>query len=479
MNKVRVRFAPSPTGFVHVGSLRTALYNYLFAKHNQGDFVLRIEDTDQSRYVEGAVDNLISTLDWCGLDYNEGPEKDGDFGPYYQSQRNEIYNDHIKELLDKGLAYRCFCSSERLEELRNEQTKRNLNHKYDGKCRNLEKSESEERAKNESFVIRLKVPENGETTFPDLIRGEVTFQNELIDDQVLIKSDGYPTYHFANVVDDHLMKISHVIRGEEWLPSTPKHVILYQFYGWELPEFAHLPLLLNPDKSKLSKRQGDVAVEDYKTKGYIPQAMNNFVALLGWNTDDDQEIFSMQELVECFSLERVNKAGAVFNKEKLDWMNGMYLRNLSDEEFLGLALDKLKKIGYDTGDDSKNKAIVLSFKERITTINDLKEKASLFFEDEISTYQPDAIEWIKKDSSEQVFKLLKDELPKHSELNLDSFKMMMKEVQTKSGIKGQDLWMPVRCAMTGMTAGPELPIVIEIFGKQKMINLINTVITKF
>jgi nondiscriminating glutamyl-tRNA synthetase len=479
VNKVRVRFAPSPTGFVHVGSLRTALYNYLFAKHNQGDFVLRIEDTDQSRYIEGAVENLISTLNWCGLEYDEGPEKDGDFGPYYQSQRNEIYNEQIKQLLDKGLAYRCFCSSERLEKLRNEQAEKNLDPKYDGKCRNLENDESEQRAKNESFVIRLKVPADGETTFPDLIRSEVSFKNELIDDQVLIKSDGYPTYHFANVVDDHLMQISHVIRGEEWLPSTPKHVILYQFFGWELPQFAHLPLLLNPDKSKLSKRQGDVAVEDYKTKGYLPQAMNNFVALLGWNKGDDQEIFSMQELVEDFSLERVNKAGAVFNKEKLDWMSGMYLRNLSDEEYIKIALEKMKDLNYDTGDKSKNNSIALSFKERITTINDLMEKASLFFEEEISDYQPDAIEWIKKESSQQVFNLLKDELLKHSELNLDSFKHMMKEIQTNSGIKGQDLWMPVRCAMTGMTAGPELPIVIEIFGKEKMDKLIDAAINKF
>ena len=479
MNKVRVRFAPSPTGFVHVGSLRTALYNYLFAKHNDGEFVLRIEDTDQSRYVEGAVENLISTLDWCGLEYDDGPEKAGNFGPYYQSQRTDIYNEHIKQLLDKSLAYRCFCSAERLEQLRNEQAEKNLDPKYDGKCRNLKQTESEERAKNESFVIRLKVPEDGETSFSDLIRSEVTFQNDLIDDQVLIKSDGFPTYHFANVVDDHLMQISHVIRGEEWLPSTPKHVILYKYFGWELPQFAHLPLLLNPDKSKLSKRQGDVAVEDYKTKGYLPQAMNNFVALLGWNKGDDQEIFSMQELVEHFSLERVNKAGAVFNREKLDWMNGMYLRNLSDEAFLEIALVKIKDLGYDTGDESKNKAIVLSLKDRITTVNDLKEKASLFFENEITDYQTDAIEWIKKESSQQVFKSLKDELPKHSELNLDSFKLMMKEVQTNSGIKGQELWMPVRCAMTGMTTGPELPIVIEIFGKDKMEKLIDTAINKF
>ena len=479
MNKIRVRFAPSPTGFVHVGSLRTALYNYLFAKHNQGDFILRIEDTDQTRFVEGAVENLISTLKWSGLDYDEGPEKDGKYGPYFQSQRKEIYNSHIKYLLDNDNAYRCFCSAERLDQLRNEQVEKNIDPKYDGKCRKLNKNESEKKAEDESYVIRLKVPEQGETIVDDIIRGKVSFQNDLIDDQVLIKSDGYPTYHFANVVDDHLMQISHVIRGEEWLPSTPKHLILYKCFGWELPQFAHLPLLLNPDKSKLSKRQGDVVVEDYRIKGFLPQAMNNFVALLGWNKGDDQEIFSMHELIEHFSLERVNKAGSVFNAEKLNWMNGMYLRNLPDSEYLEIALEKMKSFGYDTGEISKNEAIALSFKERITTVNDLKEKASIFFEEGIKLYENEALEWIKNPTSQKVFSFMLKELEKVSEVNLDVFKMVMKNVQQQSGAKGQDLWMPVRAAMTGMISGPELPIVIEIFGKQKMTNLLDAAINKF
>jgi glutamyl-tRNA synthetase len=479
VNKVRVRFAPSPTGFVHVGSLRTALYNYLFAKHNHGDFILRIEDTDQARFIEGAVDNLISTLNWCRLDYDEGPNKGGNYGPYFQSQRNEIYKKNIQQLLDNGSAYRCFCSTERLEQLKNDQIAKNIDPKYDGKCRYIDKNESEKRAENESYVIRLKVPEKGETIVDDIIRGKVIFQNELIDDQVLIKSDGYPTYHFANVVDDHLMQISHVIRGEEWLPSTPKHVILYKHFGWEFPQFAHLPLLLNPDKSKLSKRQGDVAVEDYKTKGYLPQAMNNFVALLGWNKGDDQEIFSMQELIEHFSLERVNKAGSVFNIEKLNWMNGMYLRNLPNDEYLEIALEKMKLFNYDAGEKSKNESIALSFKERISTLNELKEKASIFFDEEINTYEDEALYWINKQSSQKVFKIMLDELENISEVNLDVFKLLMKNVQQKSEVKGQDLWMPVRAAMTGMTSGPELPIVIEIFGKKKIVTLLNAAIKKF
>lgn len=472
MDSVRVRFAPSPTGFVHVGSLRTALYNYLFARHNNGQFVLRIEDTDQSRYVEGAVENLLNTLQWCELDYDEGPRKEGDFGPYFQSQRIEIYKKHIQLLLKNKHAYRCFCTAERLEEMRNEQIANKQDPRYDGKCWSISKSESDSRAENESFVIRMHVPESGSTTVDDIIRGKVVFQNELIDDQILIKSDGFPTYHFANVVDDHLMQISHVIRGEEWLPSTPKHILLYQYFGWEIPNFAHLPLLLNPDKSKLSKRQGDVAVEDYREKGFLPQAINNFVALLGWNKGDDQEILNIEELIEHFSLERVNKAGAVFNKEKLDWMNGIYLRKMPEDEYIKIALDKMHAIGYDLGNDNLNTKIVLALRDRIVTINDLKEKAAIFFEDEINLVDDDAKNWINKSGSRVVIENLLSELENQSEVSLEVFKIVMKNVQKQTGIKGQDLWMPVRVAMTGMTTGPELPIVIEIFGKDKIIKLL-------
>ncbi len=472
MNKVRVRFAPSPTGFVHIGSLRTALFNYLFAKHHNGSFILRIEDTDQSRYVEGAVENLLSTLQWCGLQYDEGPGKDNEFGPFFQSQRLEIYKTQTDVLLQNGSAYRCFCSAERLEKMRNDQILKKLDPRYDGKCRSISVSESESRAENESFVIRMKVPETGETIVEDIVRGNVSFQNNLIDDQILVKNDGFPTYHFANVVDDHFMQISHVIRGEEWLPSTPKHVLLYKYFNWEVPQFAHLPLLLNPDKSKLSKRQGDVAVEDYKKKGFLPQAINNFVALLGWNKGDDQEKFSIEELVEYFSLERVNKAGAVFNIEKLHWMNGIYLRELNEDDYLKLAMGKMAFLGYDTGDESKNREIVLSLRDRMTTINDMKIQASIFFKEKIESYQAEALEWIKKPTSQQVFNLLLQELGNVNDVDLNVFKTIMKSVQKESGLKGQDLWMPVRTAMTGMTTGPELPIVINIFGKEKMIKLL-------
>ena len=472
MSDVRVRFAPSPTGFVHLGSLRTALYNYLFARHHNGTFILRIEDTDQARYTEGAVENLLTTLQWAGLDYDEGPEKNGSYGPYYQSQRRDIYNKYVDQLLTAGNAYRCFCSAERLQKIREAQIASKETPKYDGLCRNLSVQESEGRAANESFVVRLKIPESGETIVRDIIRGEVIFQNELIDDQVLIKSDGFPTYHLANVVDDHLMQISHVIRGEEWLLSMPKHILLYDYLGWEKPQFAHLPLLLNEDRSKLSKRQGDAAVEDYRKKGYLPQALINFVAMLGWNRGDDQEIFSIEELVESFSLERVSKAGAIFNREKLDWMNGIYLREIPEEEYVSYALAELKNAGLNTGNDAKNKLIVRAVRKSLSHLDEIKAKTALFYNDQITDYDDNAREWLKNNDSKIVFKAMADEIEKLPEIDLNSFKSVMANVQKNTGIKGKDLWMPVRAAMTGLTEGPELPLVIDILGKDKILKFL-------
>lgn len=469
MEKIRVRFAPSPTGYVHVGSLRTALYNYLFAKHHGGDFILRVEDTDQARYTEGAVENLLETLRWSGLAYDEGPEKEGPYGPYFQSMRTDIYKKYVEKLITDGNAYPCFCSAERLDKMRQDQVSKNLTPRYDGHCRNISRETSEKKRATDEYVVRLKVPALGETRVSDLIRGNVSFQNELIDDQVLIKSDGFPTYHVANVVDDHLMKITHVIRGEEWLISTPKHILLYQFLGWEIPQFAHLPLLLNPDKSKLSKRQGDVAVEDYRNKGYLPDALLNFVALLGWNRGDDQEIFTLEELVRDFSLERVNKSGAVFNIEKLNWMNGMYIREQDETDYLQTALAKMKEQGVDSGDEQTNKNIALAIRNSLETFNDIAEKAKIFLLEGIRSYNSEAEEWIGLESSKTVFQSLCKEMESATEINLDLFKQMMGNVQKETGIKGKDLWMPVRCALTGLTTGPELPQVIQILGREKII----------
>ena len=347
MSQNRMRFAPSPTGFLHVGGLRTALFNYLFAAKSDGKAILRIEDTDQNRKVEGAVENLIESLKWSGVQFDEGAEIGGDYGPYVQSQRLAIYQKYANQLVREGKAYFCFCSADKLSKIREEQLEKKLARPYDGRCQHLTEDDIKKQMdQNLPFVIRMKIPQDFDSYHvSDLIRGDVKFKTSQIDDQILIKSDGFPTYHLANVVDDYHMKITHVIRGEEWLPSTPKHIQLYEYFGWPLPQFAHLPLLLNPDKSKLSKRQGDVATEDYRKKGYLPEALINFVALLGWNTADDQEIFSMMELREKFSLERVGKAGAVFDVNKLKWMNQQYIKEKTPEDLYELVQPFLPDIG--------------------------------------------------------------------------------------------------------------------------------------
>ncbi len=471
MSEIRVRFAPSPTGFVHVGSLRTALFNYLFARHHHGKLILRIEDTDQTRYVQGAVENMIKVLSWAGLDYDEGPDRGGNFGPYYQSQRLDLYHDHVQRLIDADQAYPCFCSEERLQSMREKQAAHNLPIMYDGTCRHIPTDVARKRMREESHVVRLKVPSQGETVVDDLIRGRVAFRNNLLDDQVLLKSDGYPTYHLANVVDDHLMQISHVIRGEEWLPSTPKHILLYQAFGWHTPQFAHLPLLLNPDRSKLSKRQGDVAVEDYQQKGILPEALINFVALLGWNRGDDQEIFTLEELVQSFTLKRVNKAGAVFDLHKLEWMNGYYIRHIKEERYLQIGLQWMGKLGLDSGNRQTNENILKAIRPALNTFADLPEKTAMFFADTLN-YEEEALQWIRKEKSKEIFSRLLKELESYPQLTVNDFGSVMKGVQKSTGCKGQDLWMPVRAAITGMTHGPELPLVLLVFGKNKITRFI-------
>ncbi len=466
---IRTRFAPSPTGFLHVGGLRTALYNFIFARHHNGQMVLRIEDTDRTRLVEGATENLIQTLHMMGIDYQEGPDKGGPHAPYVQSRRTEKYQKHARQLIDKGDAYYCFCSLERLEMVREEQEGSGIQSGYDGHCRELPDAEIKKQISAKlPFVIRLKMPRTGETRFTDLIRGEVSVQNEMTDDQILIKSDGQPTYHLANVVDDHDMQISHVIRGEEWLLSVPKHLRLYQAFGWQPPHMAHLPLLLNADRSKLSKRQGDVAVEDFLEKGYLPSALNNYIALLGWNPGTDQEIFSLDQLIQLFSLERVNKSGAVFDIQKLNWMNSQYIKNLNAEERLQFLLPFLNKSGYPTSDPKKNRQVIDAVYQRLSFGEEASREAAIFYTDTLEISEPAAIELLEQPSSRQVlneFLIKSAEIP---ELNLENFKILMKEVQQDTGIKKEALWMPIRVALTGITHGPELPVVVEIFGKNKI-----------
>ncbi len=467
-NEIRVRFAPSPTGYLHVGGLRTALYNYLYARKVGGKFILRIEDTDRTRYVEGAVENLINSLKEVGLDFDEGPEVGGEFGPYFQSERTELYQKHAEELLEAGKAYRCFCTSEDLQKMREERQAQGLDTRYDGRCRNL--TEEEIKAKMDAgkpFVIREKLPTEGEIFFYDLVRDKVTFPWDMVDDQVLIKSDGYPTYHFANVIDDHYMQISHVIRGEEWLSSVPKHLFLYEAFGWKPPKMAHLPLLLNSDKSKLSKRQGDVAVEDYLAKGYIPHALVNFVALLGWHAKGDQELFEMDELIKAFSLKRINKAGAVFDVEKLQWMNSHYMKNMKLSKIAELAKPFVEKAGYDISDDKKYLAAIKFARERVALLTELTEEIKPFYiTPEISE---EYTELAAEENSQNIFNFWASKLAGKDIWQEDEINALIKETTTATGAKGKNLYFPIRLALFGTVHGPEIPLIIGLIGTNEAI----------
>ena len=380
---VRVRFAPSPTGYLHVGGARTAIYNYFFAKAMKGTFYLRIEDTDRKRYNEEALHDLLRDLRWLGLQWDEGPDCEGDVGPYFQSERLDIYAREIKKLLDSGNAYYCFCTEERLQEVRAAQEKSGaVVTGYDRHCRNIPREEAEERiARGEKAVIRFKVPETGITGFDDLIRGHIEYQNELLDDLVLIKRDQYPTYHFASVVDDHLMGTSHVLRGDEWISSTPKHVLLYKAFGWEPPVFCHLPVILAAGGGKLSKRKGAASVGDFRDLGFLPETLVNFLALLGWNPGDDREVMTIQEMIDVFTLERINPKAVAFDEKKLQWMNGQHIHQ-ADEKFLADYMVKgLEAIEIKTSSFSEDYilAVVKLLKNRAHFLTDLPIMASYFF----------------------------------------------------------------------------------------------------
>ncbi|MDH3268121.1 MAG: glutamate--tRNA ligase [Ignavibacteria bacterium] len=477
----RVRFAPSPTGYLHIGGLRTALYNYLFAKNQNGKLILRIEDTDRKRFVEGAVENLIDTLNWAGINFDEGSEMGGEFGPYLQSERLDIYNSLAQKLVSENKAYHCFCTPERLEKLKEEQQKQKLPQaKYDKHCLHLSKIEVEEKLNsNIPFVIRLNVHPGRKIIFNDVIRGTVEFDTNNIDDQVLIKSDGYPTYHLANVVDDHLMVITHVIRGEEWLSSTPKHVILYDYFIWDKPVFAHLPLLLNPDKSKLSKRQGDVAVEDYREKGYLKEALINFVALLGWNYGDDKEFYEMDELIEKFSLERVHKAGAVFNIEKLNWLNFEHLRKKADDEVLEMLKAEISKSEFSTNNysDEHLLKVITAMKERVSFVKEYLTKSPYFFKAPDSYEEQNLKKRWKEDSSE-LLKKLKDRFAELENPAKDNFEKVLDEVATKLNIGKGKLVHPLRIAVSGVGEGPGVYDIVSIIGKEETLSRIETALIK-
>ncbi|MFA5188327.1 MAG: glutamate--tRNA ligase [Patescibacteria group bacterium] len=470
MQKVITRFAPSPTGYLHVGGLRTALYNFLFAKHNHGKFLLRIEDTDQARLVKGADKEIFKILDEFGLKY--------DNKPVYQSQRLEIYQKFAAQLVKEGKAYYCFCTPERLEKMRQEQLKNGKPPMYDGLCRQLTEKDIEQKILAKiPHVVRLKVPrltEKPAITFNDLIRGHVGFMTTTIDDQVLIKSDGFPTYHLASVIDDHEMEITHVIRGEEWLSSTPKHLLLYEAFGWIPPYFAHLPLLLNSDKSKLSKRQGDVAAEDYLQKGYLPEALINFVAMLGWNPGEGntKEIFNLQELIKIFDFKNVNKSGAVFDTEKLDWINGLYIRKMKVKELTKLCLPYLKGINPKLAEK-----IVAVEQERLKKLSDINQNIE-FFQKE-PEYKAELLIWKKsnKDATLENLVKLEDFILTLNDPDFKTIKNLEDKVITwikKENYGVGDMLWPMRVALSGLQNSPSPFEIAWVLGKKETLKRINS-----
>ncbi len=472
---IKTRFAPSPTGFLHIGGLRTALYNYLFAKNQSGKFALRIEDTDRSRYIENADKELVRVIKSFELNFDEGP--------IYQSKRLKTYRKFAEQLLKEDKAYYCFCSKERLDEIRSDQEKNKQVPKYDRHCLTLSKEEIKEKLKNkEDYVIRLKLPDNIDIIFNDLVYGEIKINTHDIDDQVLIKSDGFPTYHLAVVVDDHEMNVTHVIRGDEWLPSTPKHILLYQMFEWEIPKFVHLPLLLNPDRSKLSKRQGDVAAEDFIKKGYLPQALLNYIAFLGWNPKTEKEIYSMNELIKDFSIEKINKAGAVFDISKLNWINAEYIRNIvankkENKEDYKYIIDFTKNI-LDKSDRIED--IVKIFSGRLNNLLELKELSSFIFD--ISDYHTDMLVFKKSDKNTTIkgLKLSIKNLEQVEENNWNEIKLneALNKIISENNLSPGDVFWPIRVALSGLEKSPSPAEILWVLGKNESLNRLNIALDK-
>ena len=481
-DKVRVRFAPSPTGEPHVGNLRTALFNWLFARRYGGKFLVRVEDTDRERYVQGALEAILDSLRWLGLDWDEGPQVEGPYGPYFQSQRLEIYQKTAQELIDNGYAYHCYCSTERLDEMRREQRIK-LSSGYDRHCRNLSPEERREyEAQGTVPVVRFKMPLSGDTSVDDLIRGEVSWQNELLDDFIILKSDGYPTYHLANVVDDHLMEISHVLRAEEWLPSTPRHLQLYSALGYDPPQFAHLPMILGPDRAKLSKRHGASSILEYRDGGFLPEAMVNFMALLGWSLDDKTDVMSRDVLMEHFSLERTGKAGAIFDKEKLLWMNGVYIRQLSREELAERMMPFLKRdlpSGVDAVDKEYLQRIVLLVQERIKTLDETVERTAYFFHEEI-TYDPDLLiqKGMDADATLHALSRALEVLRDVKNFDAHSLEEILRSTGAELGLSVSRFFGALRVATTGRTAAPPLFETMEVLGRKRCLERIEVAARK-
>jgi nondiscriminating glutamyl-tRNA synthetase len=482
-NEVRVRYAPSPTGHLHIGNARTALFNYLFARNKQGKFIIRIEDTDKKRNIAGGEESQLKYLKWLGIDWDESVDVGGEFGPYRQSERNDIYQTYYNQLLENGHAYKCYCSEAEIEAEREEQTERGETPQYSGKCRHLT---AEDRAKLESEgrepSIRMVVPEGRTFTFDDMVKGTVSFESEGMGDWVIIKKDGTPTYNFAVTIDDYLMKISHVLRGDDHISNTPKQLMVYEALGWEPPIFGHMTLIVNESRKKLSKRDESIIqfIEQYEELGYLPEALFNFITLLGWSPAGEEELYSKDEFIQIFDANRLSKSPALFDTNKLTWMNNQYMKKVDVDTVLKLSLPHLVKagrLGENLTDEEQlwTKSLVALLQEKLSFGAEIVGLSDMFFKDE-AEYEEEAKEVLAGETVPEVLKAFSDELEKLENFKADEIKAAMKSVQKSTGQKGKNLFMPIRAAVSGQTHGPDLPQAIELLGKAKVLKRIQKII---
>ncbi|MDR7080427.1 nondiscriminating glutamyl-tRNA synthetase [Neobacillus niacini] len=482
-NEVRVRYAPSPTGHLHIGNARTALFNYLFARNQGGKFIIRIEDTDKKRNIAGGEESQLKYLKWLGMDWDESVDVSGEYGPYRQSERNDIYQTYYNQLLENGHAYKCYCTEAEIEAEREEQTERGETPHYSGKCRHLT---AEERAKLESEgrepSIRILVPEGKTYTFDDMVKGPVSFESEGMGDWVIIKKDGTPTYNFAVTIDDYLMKISHVLRGDDHISNTPKQLMVYEALGWEPPIFGHMTLIVNESRKKLSKRDESIIqfIEQYEELGYLPEALFNFITLLGWSPEGEEELYSKEEFIKIFDANRLSKSPALFDTQKLTWMNNQYMKKIDIDRVLEVSLPHLVKAGRLSENLTEEqqqwaKSLVSLLQEKMSFGAEIVGISDMFFKDE-AEYEEDAKEVLSGETVPEVLKAFSDELEKLANFKADEIKAAMKAVQKSTGQKGKNLFMPIRAAVSGQTHGPDLPQAIELLGKEKVLKRIQKII---
>lgn len=481
-NEVRVRYAPSPTGHLHIGNARTALFNYLFARSQGGKFIIRIEDTDQKRNVEGGEESQLRHLQWLGIDWDESIDKDGGYGPYRQSERNDIYKKYYDELLEKDLAYKCYCTAEELEEEREAQIARSEMPRYSGKCSHLSKEEEDKLiAEGREPSIRFRVPKGEIIKFDDMVKGEISFETDGIGDFVIVKKDGTPTYNFAVAVDDHLMKMTHILRGEDHISNTPKQIMVFNAFGWDVPLFGHMTLIVNENRKKLSKRDESIIqfIEQYKNLGYLPEALFNFIALLGWSPVGEEELFTKEQFIDIFDVNRLSKSPALFDMHKLKWVNNQYVKALDLDQVVALTLPHLQKAGkvseqLTEEENTWVRKLISLYHEQLSYGAEIVELTELFFKEQIE-YNQEAKEVLAEEQVPEVMVSFAGQLERLESFTPDEIKAAIKAVQKETGHKGKKLFMPIRVAVTGQTHGPELPQSIELLGKETVLNRIKQI----